>query len=146
VFVTPDQKQLVQGSWALVKPIEAQAAAIFYDTLFELDPSIKALFKGDIDEQGKKLMTMIGAAVNMLNRLDELVPVVKRLGERHATYNVTPEHYPIVGTALLRTLETGLGEAFTPAVREAWSAVYGVLSDTMIQAASDSTGAGAGKA
>jgi len=133
--MTPEQKQLVQMSWRQVEPIAPLAADIFYNTLFEMDPGLRPLFKGDIAEQGRKLMTMIGAAVGMLDRLDDLVPVVQRLGERHATYGVTVADYSTVAAALLKTLETGLGPAFTPEVKAAWVAVYGVLSQTMIDAA-----------
>ena len=135
--MTPEQKALVQQSWQQVEPIAPQAAELFYNTLFTMDPSVKPLFKGDMKEQGEKLMSMITSAVNMLDRLDELVPVVQRLGKRHVDYGVKDEHYQTVGAALLDTLEKGLGDGFTPAVKEAWVAVYGVLSSTMIDAASD---------
>jgi len=87
-------------------------------------------------DQKKKLMTMITAAVAGLNDLNALVPVVQALGRRHRAYRVEARHYPIVGQALLDTLATGLGPAFTPEVKDAWTVVYGVLADTMISASS----------
>jgi hemoglobin-like flavoprotein len=124
----------VQQSWAKVVPIAPEAAALFYNNLFTADPSLKPLFKGDMNEQGKKLMQMIGAAVGKLGDLDTLVPILQGLGKRHGTYGVVPAHYGTVGSALLMTLSQGLGSAFTPAVKEAWTEVYGVMAKVMIEA------------
>ena len=134
-MLTPKQIELVQGTWEQVVPISEQAAALFYGRLFELDPQLKPLFSTDIKEQGKKLMTMITAAVRGLNDLGKLVPVVQDLGRRHVGYGVTDSHYDTVGSALIWTLEKGLGPAFTPEVKEAWVAVYTVLATTMKDAA-----------
>jgi hemoglobin-like flavoprotein len=133
--MTSEQKRLVQVTFAKVAPIADAAAAIFYARLFELDPGLKPLFTADIRAQGRKLMRMIGMAVNGLDRLDDLVPVVRQLGMRHAGYGVKDEHYDTVAVALLWTLERGLGPDFTPEVQDAWVAVYGVLASTMKEAA-----------
>ena len=129
--MTPEQKVLVQQTFTQVLPISEQAAALFYDRLFQLDPSLRALFKSDIKEQGKKLMQMIGYCVGKLNALDEIVPAVQDLGRKHAGYGVKNDAYQTVGAALLWTLERGLGPAFTPEVKAAWAEVYGVLASTM---------------
>jgi len=123
---------LVQESWAKVLPISAAAGALFYTNLFEADPSLRALFRGDMEQQAAKLMQMINAAVGKLNDLGLLVPVLQQLGRRHATYGVLPAHYDTVGACLLKTLEQGLGPAFTPETREAWASVYGVMASVMI--------------
>jgi hemoglobin-like flavoprotein len=133
--MTPEQKALVQTTFAKVAPIADAAAAMFYARLFELDPRLRSLFTGDMSEQGRKLMRMIGMAVNGLDRLDELVPAVRQLGIRHAGYGVTDDHYGTVAAALLWTLERGLGADYTPAVEEAWTTVYSVLATTMKEAA-----------
>jgi hemoglobin-like flavoprotein len=104
---------------------------LFYGRLFEIDPALRPLFKGDIKEQGKKLMVMLASAVRGLDKLDELIPVVRTLGERHIGYGVKDEHYEVVGAALLWTLEKGLGPDFTPETKAAWTAVYGVLASVM---------------
>lgn len=135
--MTPEQVELIKSSWAQVIPISDKAAELFYGKLFELDPSVKSLFSGDMGEQGKKLMKMVGTAVNGLDRLDEIVPAVQQLGVRHIAYGVKDEHYTTVGSALLWTLETGLGEAFTEDTKEAWTTLYGVLADTMKSAAAE---------
>lgn len=135
--ISSKQKELVQSTFALVVPISETAAGIFYTKLFELDPALKPLFKGDIKEQGAKLMTMLAAAVKGLDDLGGLVPVVQDLGKRHVGYGVTDAHYDTVGAALLYTLETGLGEAWNDDVKGAWVAVYTVLADTMKAAAAE---------
>jgi hemoglobin-like flavoprotein len=129
--MTPEKIALVQSTWAKVVPIKETAADLFYGKLFELDPSLRALFKSDIREQGRKLMAMIGTAVGGLNNLGALVPAVKDLGRRHAGYGVKSEDYTTVATALLWTLEKGLGDAFTPQVKDAWTETYMVLAKTM---------------
>jgi hemoglobin-like flavoprotein len=133
--MTPQQKQLVQTTFAKVAPIADEAAALFYGRLFEIDPALRPMFTTDLKEQGRKLMAMIAMAVNGLDRLDQLVPAVRQLGARHAGYGVRDEHYDTVAAALVWTLEQGLGGDFTPDVREAWVAVYGVLASTMKDAA-----------
>jgi hemoglobin-like flavoprotein len=129
--MTPTDKLIVKQTFSMVVPIADEAAALFYRRLFELDPGLKALFKVDMREQGRKLMQMIGLAVSKLDALDELVPVVEALGKRHAGYGVKEADYATVGSALLWTLQQGLGAAFTPDVRSAWATVYGVLASTM---------------
>ncbi|TSA80607.1 hemin receptor [Deinococcus detaillensis] len=129
------QVQLVQHSFTQVQPIAEIASDLFYARLFELDPSLKPLFRGNMNEQGHKLIMMLGVAVANLNKPEVVVPALQRLGERHAGYGVTEAHYATVGEALLWTLEQGLGEAFTAQVRLAWEAVYLVVADTMQQAA-----------
>ncbi len=133
--ITARQKELVQSTFAKVAPIAEQAAEIFYNKLFELDPQLKPMFKGDIKEQGKKLMTMLAAAVKGLDDLDALVPVVQDLGKRHVGYGVKDTHYDTVAAALLSTLEVGLGDAWTDEVKDSWVAVYTVLATTMKDAA-----------
>jgi hemoglobin-like flavoprotein len=140
-MLTQAQIALVQNSFAVVVPIADDAAALFYRRLFEIDPTLKAMFKGDMAEQRRKLMQMLSAAVKGLNRIDRLIPVVEDLGRRHVNYGVEEHHYDTVGNALLWTLEKGLGAAFTPDVREAWATVYGLLASTMARAAAKSEAA-----
>ena len=140
-MLTVTQKTLVQNTFATIAPIADDAAVLFYRRLFELDPSLERMFRGDMKEQRKKLMQMLTAAVKGLDRLDQLVPVVEDLGRRHAGYGVVDAHYETVGSALLWTLEKGLGAAFTPEVRDAWATVYGLLATTMKNAASEALAA-----
>ena len=129
------QIQAVRSSFVLVQPIAKQAAELFYSHLFATDPSLRELFRGDMVHQGERLMTMIGAAVGLLERPDALIAVLRNLGARHAGYGVVEAHYATVGDALLLTLEQGLGTAFTAQTREAWVVLYGIVSRTMIEAA-----------
>lgn len=118
--ITPQQITLIQNSFQKVAPIADKAAEIFYAKLFEYDPSLRRLFKGDMQEQGKKLMQTLGVAVAGLRDLDKIVPVLQNLATQHVDYGVKAEDYTPVGNALIYTLKTGLGEDFTPETKEAW--------------------------
>ena len=130
--MTPDQVKLVQQSFAKVAPISETAAVLFYERLFEIAPQVRAMFPADMTEQRKKLMAMLAAVVNGLANLDSILPAASALAKRHVAYGAKAEHYPVVGSALLWTLEKGLGEAWTLELAEAWTAAYGTLSGFMI--------------
>jgi hemoglobin-like flavoprotein len=133
--MTPTQIQLIRTSWASVEPIADQAAILFYDRLFALDPRLERLFAStDMAKQRKVLMQTLTVVVKSLAKLDQLVPAIQALGRRHVGYGVEPEHYATVGAALIWTLEQGLGDAFTPETREAWTTAYGTLASVMIAA------------
>ena len=129
--MTDEQIILIKRSFEKIAPITEQAAALFYAKLFDLNPNLHRLFKGDMKEQGRKLMQVIAYAVESLERIDALVPQVRALGARHADYGVDERDYETVGTALLWTLEKALGREFTAEMKEAWAAVYGLLAQTM---------------
>ena len=135
--MTPQQVALVRESFAKVVPIKEQAATLFYDRLFVIDPSTRPLFRGDMKSQGAKLMAAIAAVVKSLDRIETMLDDLRALARRHDRYGVQEEHYASVGTALLWTLEQGLGSDFTPEVREAWATAYGLLSGAMIAATSE---------
>ena len=133
--MNPTQIKLVQDSFAKVAPISEQAAVLFYGRLFEVAPSVRAMFLDDMTEQRKKLMATLAVVVGGLSNLEAVLPAASALAKRHVNYGAKPEHYPVVGGALLWTLEKGLGDAWTPEVAEAWTAAYGTLSGYMIQEA-----------
>jgi hemoglobin-like flavoprotein len=133
--MTPQQKLLVRESFERITPVAPAAAARFYDRLFELDPSLRRLFKGDMKAQAYKLIGLIVAAVSNLDHFQEFAPQVRSLGLRHAGYGVKDSDYDLVATALLWTLEQHLGDGFTPSVREAWIACYGLIAGEMKEAA-----------
>lgn len=136
--MTPAQKDLVQGTWALVVPIADTATAMFYDRLFEIDPGSKELFqKTNLAEQRLKLLQVLSVAIAGLDDLHRLIPIVENLGRRHAGYGVRDEHYDSVGSALLWTLQRGLGAAWNPETAAAWTEVYGLLSGVMRRAQKD---------
>ena len=133
----PEQVQGVRTTFAKVAAMQDEAAALFYRRLFELDPSLRPLFKGDMTAQGAKLMAALGAVVGSLDRLERMVPMLRELGRRHAGYGVKPEHYATVGEALIWTLEQALGAGFTRETRRAWIDAYGRLAWTMVAAAEE---------
>jgi hemoglobin-like flavoprotein len=133
--VNTESVRLVRRSFEQLAPIAPQAAGLFYRNLFRLDPSLEALFEGDMVQQGEKLMRMLSAAVQLLDDRPRLLPALRGLGVRHAGYGVQEAHYATVGEALIGTLEQGLGAAFTPAVRLAWLETYAFIARQMILAA-----------
>jgi hemoglobin-like flavoprotein len=133
--MTPDQIQLVQSTWQQVLPIRAAAADLFYGRLFELAPDTRPLFMRDIHAQGAMLMSTLDVVVRSLHDLNAVLPTAQQLARRHVGYGVQPRHYDSVGTALVWTLEQGLGTAMTPAAREAWVQAYTTLADAMKAAA-----------
>lgn len=132
--MTPEQKVLVQASFEKVKPIANQAAILFYDDLFQRDSKLRFLFKNDMVEQRRKLMQMIETAVTNLDNWDAISKPVRDLGRRHVDYGVKPSDYDTVGAALIATLEKGLGDAFTPEVKQAWIACYTAITAEMLGA------------
>ena len=130
--MTPQQIAMVQQSFAKVAPIADKAAELFYGRLFEIAPEVKPLFAGDMKEQGRKLMATLSTVVGGLTKLDAILPAASALAKKHVAYGVKPAHYEPVGSALLWTLERGLGPAWTPELKEAWIAAYGTLSGFMI--------------
>lgn len=135
--MTPEKIKLVQDSFAKVAPIAGAASDIFYDRLFETAPEVRKLFPAEMADQKGKLMQMLGAAVNGLNDLDALVPVVQDLGRRHVDYGTKAEHYDVVGASLLFTLEKGLGDDWNPELAEAWTETYTLLASVMKDAAAE---------
>jgi len=133
--MTPEQIKLVQNSFAIVKQNSEQAAQLFYNRLFDLNPNLRSMFSGNMAEQGRKLMSVLATAVASLNNVDKIIPVVQDLGKRHHRYGVTHQDYETVGKALIWTLEQGLADKFDSATKAAWLEVYGVLSSVMKDAA-----------
>jgi nitric oxide dioxygenase len=130
--MTPAQVKLIQDSFAKVVPISEQAAGMFYGRLFEIAPETKPLFKGDMKEQGRKLMATLAVVVNGLADLDAILSAASVLAKRHVAYGVQPGHYAPVGEALLWTLERGLAAGWTRELAAAWAAAYTTLSQFMI--------------
>ncbi|HMK81393.1 MAG TPA: globin family protein [Xanthobacteraceae bacterium] len=133
--MTPEQVKLVQASLAKVAPISDKAAELFYGRLFEIAPQVRAMFPAELSEQRKKLMTTLAIVVNGLGDLPAILPAASALAKRHVGYGAEPAHHPVVGEALLWTLEKGLGDAWTPPVAAAWKQAYATLSRFMIEEA-----------
>ncbi len=135
--LTPDEIQLVQKSFTLVDPIADDTAALFYKKLFEIDPSIKPLFKGDMADQGSKMMSVLKTAIAGLDKFDQLVPALKIMGQRHQSYGTEFKHYESFAKALLWTLREGLKGAFTPEMEQAWAKTYSALAEAMMTGAGE---------
>lgn len=133
----PDAEQIyrIRKTFAIVEHQSDVAALVFYQRLFDLDPTLRPLFKNDIEEQAKKLMDMLGAALNLLERPDQLSNTLEDLGAAHVGYGVKTEHYDTVAVALLGMLEQVLGRDFTAETRAAWVSLYQLIAETMLRGA-----------
>ncbi|MBZ0310676.1 MAG: hemin receptor [Anaerolineae bacterium] len=132
--LTNAQKNIVKATFALVEDGDLLMAC-FYTRLFELDPSLRPMFKGNMPEQRLKLLQTLSIVIHGLDNLPTLVPAIQQLGKRHVTYGVQVHHWETVGMALLQTLADTFGSAFTDEVREAWAAAYTLIADTAMAAA-----------
>ena len=140
--MSPEEKLLVKETWLKVVPMAETAARLFYDRLFEIDPTTRPLFKTtNLAEQRRKLVQALTVVVKGIDHLEALVSTLADLGRRHAQYGVTDGHYDTVGAALLWTLEQGLGSAWTPEVKAAWSGAYALLANVMRGAAGETASA-----
>ncbi|MEQ8356069.1 MAG: methyl-accepting chemotaxis protein [Kiloniellaceae bacterium] len=135
--LAPRDIELVRQSFARVEPVIARAGAVFYQQLFQIDPSTRSLFEGDMTEQGDKFMAVVKTAIAGLDKFDQLIPVLKIMGQRHLTYGIGFNHYESVGTALLATLNEILAENFTGPEEQAWATVYAALAEVMMTGAQE---------
>lgn len=135
--MTPDQVHLIRKSFAELARHDHVAALVFYRRLFEIDPSLRPLFVGDIEQQAKKLIDMLAALISMLERPLGLDMELRAMGARHVDYGVKDEHYATVGRGLIDMLAEVLGNKFTPQTREAWLELYGAVEATMKRGAAE---------
>ncbi len=126
---------LVQQSFEKVAAMGEPVAELFYSELFAIDPSLRRMFKGDMREQHKKLLTALGMTIRSLHAPSKIVGPAQVLAVKHVSYGVMPIHYTYVGNALLRTLKKGLGDQFTPELCDAWVEAFRMLAKVMKEAA-----------
>lgn len=128
--------QLLQQSFNQIKPRAADFATSFYDTLFTDYPAARPLFADtDMAKQQEKLIKSLVLVVENLRRPDVLSDTLKGLGTRHVQYGALPEHYPMVGQALLKTFAAYLGPDWTLETQQAWTGAYGVITELMLEGA-----------
>lgn len=127
------QIQLVKETWGFVIVKSDEAGELFYSRLFEVAPGVRHLFKGEVKEQSRKLMSMVTYVIAKLDKLDTILAEIKSLAQRHNKYGAKKEHYAVVGECLIYTLKTGLGDRWNAQVEGAWLAVYSILSNAMIE-------------
>ncbi|UWE09099.1 globin family protein [Actinacidiphila bryophytorum] len=125
---------LIRSSFTAVQPHGTQVTEYFYEHLFANNPQVRPLFATHLDEQRDRLWAALGALVSNLENTEALTSMLQNLGRRHAGYGALAEHYPAVGASLIATLQHYAGDEWTPAVEESWTAVYGVISSTMVAA------------
>ncbi len=131
MMLNPQQIKIIEETFEKIVPISETAASIFYDRLFEVEPKLRHLFKGDIESQGRKLMQTLGVSVKSIHNFAALKPILEDLADSHVSYGVSEKDYDTVGETLLYTLDKGLGSGFTQEVKDAWSILYSKISKTM---------------
>ena len=131
---TAEQKRLVQATFHRIKPVSAATAQLFYNRLFQLNPAVRRLFTGDLEDQRRKLLICLNTLVEGLDRFDEIMPAMELVAARHKTYGARPEHLEVFGEALMWTLQRALGPHWSPQVQEAWAAAYESLAKAMQRA------------
>jgi len=139
--MTPTQVALVRGGFDRIAPVAEDVGLAFYQKVFQADPSLRALFAEDLRPQIRHLMTALTMVIRSLDDLSPVIERIRMLGRRHASYGVKPQDFSTIGTALLATLEEGLGEDFTDAARQAWTLAYTTLADAMMAAMAGATAA-----
>lgn len=132
--MTPDEIERVETSFAALGPVTRALGLAFYDRLFEIDPTTRALFKTDMDEQALRLMQVLSYAVSNLRAPEALLPTIHDLGRRHVDYGVSPPQYGSMRDALVHTLKAALGVAWTPETETAWIAAMNTISGEMLDA------------
>eukprot|EP00271_Cylindrocystis_brebissonii_P013975 TRINITY_DN3470_c0_g1_i1.p1 TRINITY_DN3470_c0_g1~~TRINITY_DN3470_c0_g1_i1.p1 ORF type:complete len:158 (-),score=39.25 TRINITY_DN3470_c0_g1_i1:239-712(-) len=144
--LSPEEAKLIKDSWALVKPDLEKHSVVLFEEIFILAPGIKPLFKfvdSDSPAAQKKwkmhtrgVLRMAGnAAVGLGDEAEteRWHDVLYDLGARHAKYSALPAHFPVVGQALLNTLEKGFGPAWTPELKAAWAHAYTLLTKPLTE-------------
>jgi hemoglobin-like flavoprotein len=129
--MTPRQKQIVTESFPLVREIAIPVSLLFYGRLFDLDPSLRRLFKIDMKEQSKKLVAMLDSIVASMDDWEKIVPVLRELGQRHVGYGVQEKHYDVLCSALVWAFGQALQPGFDEEVRAAWTAVIQAVNEQM---------------
>lgn len=129
--LSPEEVTMLKSSFALVAKDAEGFTSKFYGHLFETNPHLKPLFKGDMKAQGRNLAGMLAAAVNSADKLADVVPAVVASGKRHVDYGVTKADYDAVGASLIHTLQTSFGPAFTPELKALWVKTYGIIASVM---------------
>jgi hemoglobin-like flavoprotein len=132
-------KKLVRESFEEIRDLAGPLALLFYGRLFEMDPSIRPLFRGDMKAQGAKLMAMLEAVVGSLDDFDSICPQLEELGRKHVEYGVSLSHYDTLTSALLWALAQALQPAFYQTHRAAWREVIESINSAMKAGARSAT-------
>jgi hemoglobin-like flavoprotein len=129
--MTPRERELVKRSWRQIGPDAVRLAELFYSRLFDMAPPLRQLFRGDMTQQQQRLATMLNTLVEDIDRADELRPVLRDLGLRHAAYHVREDDYAVFGEALMWALQRVLWSEFTPETEEAWRSAFKMMAGEM---------------
>jgi hemoglobin-like flavoprotein len=135
--MTPEQKWMVRRSFPAIATLSRAISMLFYGRLFQVDPSLRPMFKQDIEVQGRKLMDMLSALMSHIDSIEDMIPLLKALGQRHVGYGVRPEHYPLVANSLIWAIAMALDEEFDPELRNAWKTLIELVAGVMKEGAAE---------
>jgi hemoglobin-like flavoprotein len=128
--------ELLESSFSIVKEHATEFTETFYTNLFTDYPEVKPLFiNSHMEEQGKKLFSSLVMTIDSLRKPELLAATLRGLGTRHIKYGVLPQHYPMVGNSLLKSLESSLEHAWTDDVKQAWIWAYTAVTQLMLEGA-----------
>ncbi|MES2776418.1 MAG: globin domain-containing protein [Bacteroidota bacterium] len=141
--MTTEQIKLVKRTWRVFMHVSpATLGELFYSKLFSDNPSLRKIFPGNKLQQYQKSIDTLNAIVMRLDKPDELTEEVAAMARRHLHHGARLVHYKLAGSALLWTLQKGLGEDWNDDVQHAWTACFTVLANTMMNTASFAENAG----
>lgn len=130
----PEQIKLVKKTWKILMGIDPKIIGdVFYSKLFADHPSLRKMFPTEMDKQYIKLVDMLSSIIMSLDQIESVSSDIVAMAKRHTGYGVKPAHYDMVGSALIWTLQKGLGAEWNQEVESAWNSCYQSLADTMIQ-------------
>jgi hemoglobin-like flavoprotein len=128
--------EALETSFDLIAPRGDDLMDAFYARLFEAAPAVKPLFAGtDMKRQKTMLLGTLVLLRKSLRDLDPIVHKLRELGARHVAYGAQPEHYPVVGQALIGAMAEVAGSAWLPEYERAWGAAFEVVAGAMIEGA-----------
>ncbi len=124
-----DQKYRLRKSFALLERQSHVAALVFYQNLFRLNPELRSTFDSDIELRAITLMDKLANALSLLEKPDELIPVLEDLGAKHLDYKSGSDNFKNVAAALLLMLSNVLGKSFDGETRAAWVRLCEVVEE-----------------
>jgi nitric oxide dioxygenase len=133
--LTTAQIGLIRDSFHLLEPDVETASELLYERLFEIAPELRAMFRSDMAGQGMQFMSTLGVILQHLDDPQALRPHLEHLAQGHAAYGVKPEHFRLMGQALIWAMRKTMGDKFPEGAAAAWETAYELLAREMVRMA-----------
>ncbi|MFJ3922427.1 globin domain-containing protein [Streptomyces sp. NPDC090022] len=128
---------LIRRTLAEIGPIADKVTSYFYALVFTRHPEVRSLFPAAMDMQRDRLLKALLMAAEHIDDPEVLGPYLRRLGTGHRKYGTVPQHYPVVGEALIGALARYAEHSWGPETEAAWVRAYTSISQIMIDAAAE---------